>query len=146
MRTTPAPTTTTADGLSDRLSWPLLIVPTLLVAIYAMLSYISLADQATFYDSMDIPTPEHEFLLWSWGGKNTAMVTVLVIGVVTRLRPIVLTSLAMLVVGQLGDLNAGAQSGTNVFVTWIALGLVVLQVLLLILERRGQLLGRGVAD
>ncbi len=119
-----------------RLGWPLLVVPALLILIYGMLSFISLADQTFFYDSMEIPPPENEFLLWSWGGKNTAMLTVLIIGVATRLRSIVLTSLAMLIVGQIGDINAGSQSGTNVFITWIAFGLVMLQLGLLALDHR----------
>ena len=121
---------------SERLAWPLLIVPSMLVVIYGFLSYIALSDQALFYESMDIPAPEHEFLIWSWGGKNSAMVAVLLSGVVTRVRLIVVVSLVMLLVGQLGDVNAGAQSGTNVFVTWIAFALVVVQAALLIWDRR----------
>ncbi|MEM9890305.1 MAG: hypothetical protein AAF962_05535 [Actinomycetota bacterium] len=119
-----------------RLGLPLVVVPGLLVLVYGMLSFISLFDQSSFYSSMDIPTPEHEFLLWSWGGKNSAMVLVLLAGVITRLRPIVITSMAMLLVGQAGDINAGAQSGTNVFVTWIAFGLVVVQIALLVWDHR----------
>lgn len=119
-----------------RLGWPLLVIPGLLILIYGMLSVISLFDQTSFYESMDIPVPEHEFLLWSWGGKNTAMLTVLVAGVLTRLRVVVIISLAMLLVGQLGDINAGAQSGTNVFITWIAFGLVVAQSALLVWDHR----------
>lgn len=133
--------TLTASGSEStiavrRLGWPLLVIPGLLVLIYGMLSVISLFDQTTFYESMDIPIPEHEFLLWSWGGKNTAMITVLVAGLVTRLRVVVMISLAMLLVGQLGDINAGAQSGTNVFITWIAFGLVVAESALLVWDHR----------
>ena len=123
---------------TKRLGWPLLVIPGLLILIYGMLSYLALADQTFFYDSMDIPTPEHEFLLWSWGGKNSAMLAVLVIATVTRLRVLVLTALAMLLVGQLGDINAGAQSGTNVFVTWIAFGLVVVESVLLWRDRQNE--------
>lgn len=119
-----------------RLRWPLLVIPGLLVLIYSMLSYLAFADQSFFYDSMEIPVPENEFLLWSWGGKNSAMVAVLVAGLVTRSRLVVIVSLAMLVVGQLGDINAGAQSGTNVFITWIALGLVAVEAALLWLDQR----------
>ncbi|MEM7274300.1 MAG: hypothetical protein AAF547_14550 [Actinomycetota bacterium] len=121
--------------VTKRLAWPLLIVPVLLVAIYSMLSFLSLGDQDFFYSSMDIPVPNNEFLLWSWGGKNSAMVLVLLAGVVTRVRLVVVISLLMLLVGQAGDINAGAQSGTNVFVTWIAFGLVVVQGLLLLWDR-----------
>ncbi len=71
MTTTLDPNTTTIEV--RRLGLPFLIIPTLLVLIYGMLSFISLSDQTLFYESMDIPVPEHEFLLWSWGGKNTAI-------------------------------------------------------------------------
>ncbi len=130
--------TSALDGqpyVSKRLGWPFLIIPVLLVAIYSMLSYISLADQSTFFSSMDIPEPSNEFLIWSWGGKNSAMVAVLLAGVLTRVRLVVVISLVMLLVGQMGDVNAGAQSGTNVFVTWIAFGLVVAQAGLLLWDR-----------
>ncbi len=139
--------TSALDGrpyTSKRLGWPLLAIPTLLVAIYTMLSYVSLADQSFFYSSMDIPEPSNEFLLWSWGGKNSAMVAVLLAGVITRVRLVVVISLIMLVVGQLGDINAGAQSGTNVFITWIALGLVAAQSALLWWDRSRE--PAGVAD
>ena len=121
---------------TKRLGLPLLIIPGLLILIYGMLTYLAFADQALFYESMDIPTPENEFLLWSWGGKNTAMLTILLVGVVTRLRVLVVAGLLMLIVGQLGDINAGAQSGTNVFITWIALGLVVVEATLLLWDGR----------
>ncbi len=132
MTTTLDPETTTTPA--RRLGLPLLIIPFLLVLIYGMLSFISLGDQTFFYDSMDIPIPDNEFLLWSWGGKNTAMLVVLLAGLVTRLRVVVVTGLVMLLVGQAGDINAGAQSGTNVFITWIAFGLVAAQFALLALD------------
>ena len=118
-------------NLDARLRWPFLVVPALLVLIYGMLSYISLADQSFFYESMEIPVPENEFLLWSWGGKNSAMLAVLVLGIASRRALPVLIAMAMLLVGQFGDINAGAQSGVNVFVTYIALALVVVQLGLL---------------
>lgn len=130
------PTTAPDVLVTKRLRWPLLVIPALLVLIYGMLSYISLADPTTFYDSMDIPVPSNEFLLWSWGGKNSAMVLVLLAGLVTRARLVVVVSLVMLLVGQLGDINAGAQSDTNVFVTWIAFTLVVIQAALLVWDAR----------
>lgn len=131
---------------TDRLPARLLVIPALLVLVYGMLSFISLVDQPFFYESMEIPVPEHSFLLWSWGGKNTAMLVVLAAVLVTRSRTIAVLSLVMLVVGQLGDLNAGAQSGTNVFVTWIALALVVAQTALLVLDRRREMSRDGVRD
>lgn len=127
--------------MSDRLTPRFLVIPGLLVLIYGMLSVISFFDQDGFYSSMDIPVPANEFLIWSWAGKNTAMLTILVIALVTRLRVMVYASLAMLLVGQAGDINAGAQSGTNVFITWIAFGLVVVQIGLLWWERQQQLEG-----
>ncbi len=138
------PTTGSTVGVA-RLGLPLLAIPILLILIYGMLSYLAFADQSFFYESMDIPTPANEFLLWSWGGKNTAMLTVLIIATVTRLRVVMVTALAMLVVGQMGDVNAGAQSGTNVFITWIAFGLVVVQAALLWFDHR-RTAGGGVAS
>ncbi len=112
------------------LSWAVILPSLLLIAIYAMLSVLSLGNQSFFYESMEIPTPTNEFLLWSWGGKNTAILVGLVIATVTRFRTLVLTAMAMLLVMQMGDVNAGAQSGTNVFVTWIAFALTLLQLAL----------------
>ncbi|MEM7284725.1 MAG: hypothetical protein AAF480_00100 [Actinomycetota bacterium] len=98
----------------------------LLMAIYAMLSFIALFDQTSFFESMDIPIPANEFMIWSWAGKNTALLVVMSVAFVTRLRFLVVTTIAMLLVMQAGDVNAGAQSGTNVFVTWIAFALTAL--------------------
>ena len=108
-----------------------LVIPGLLVLIYGMLSYLAFADQDFFYDSMEIPVPSNEFLLWSWGGKNTAMLVALLAGVLTRRSLLMVVAMAVLVTGQMGDVNAGAQSGVNVFVTWIAFGLVVAQTTLM---------------
>ena len=95
---------------TKRLSPPLLIIPGLLILIYAMLSYLAFFDQSFFYESMEIPTPDHEFLLWSWGGKNTAVLLTLVIAAASRLRVLLVTVLVALVAMQIGDVNAGAQS------------------------------------
>ena len=119
--------TTRSTYTTKRLSWQFAVIPAALVLIYTMLSYISLADQDFFYESMEINVPDNEFLLWSWGGKNTAMLTVLATATITRLRVLLVTALAVLVVGQIGDINAGAQSGTNVFITWIAVTLVAIE-------------------
>ena len=113
--------------LTKRYGWRFVVIPGLLVLIYGMLSFISLGDQDFFYESMEINVPDNEFLLWSWGGKNTAMLTVLLVATVTRLRVLLVTAMSVLFVGQMGDVNAGAQSGVNVFVTWIAFSLVVIQ-------------------
>lgn len=129
----------TATGLLDpaaRLRWPMLVPAFLLIAIYTMLSYIGFADQDAFYDSMDIPVPSNEFLLYSWAGKNTAVLLGLTIAVFSRLRILLLTAIAMLFTMQMGDVNAGAQSGVNVFVTWIAFSLTVVQLGLVLLDAR----------
>lgn len=118
------------------LPWRFIVPSGLLIAIYAMLSYVALVDQPFFYESMEIPTPANDFLLWSWGGKNTAVLVGLVVAAVTRYRFMVLAAMAMLVVMQMGDVNAGARSGVNVFVTWIAFALTVLQVGLVIFTDR----------
>ncbi len=129
--------------LTDRIPRLFLLPTILLLAIYTMLSYVALADQNSFYDSMDIPVPANEFLLWSWGGKNTAVLLGLLIGFLTRYRISMLTAIAMLFVMQMGDVNAGAQSGTNVFVTWIAFGLTVLQLALILLAGAKESVGRS---
>ncbi|MEM7094993.1 MAG: hypothetical protein AAF567_18475 [Actinomycetota bacterium] len=121
---------------TKRLRPALLVIPAVLVLIYGMLSWISLGAQSTFFESMEIPQPENEFMIWSWGGKNSAMVAVLISVLVTRARLVAIVSLVMLLVGQVGDVNAGAQSGTNVFVTWIAFALVVAQACLLWWDHR----------
>ncbi|MEM9465368.1 MAG: hypothetical protein AAGA90_08330 [Actinomycetota bacterium] len=137
--TDPSPAIAAPEGLLDpnvRLTWPMLVPAVVLIAIYTMLSYIGFFDQASFYDSMDIPVPSNEFLLYSWAGKNTAVLLGLVIATVTRLRVLVLTAIAMLVTMQMGDVNAGAQSGVNVFVTWIAFALTVAQLAIVVIGAR----------
>ena len=114
----------------------LLLPSVLLIAIYTMLSVIGFFDQASFYDSMDIPVPSNEFLLYSWAGKNTAVLVGVILATLTRLRILVLTAIAMLLTMQMGDVNAGAQSGVNVFVTWIAFSLTVLQAGLIVVDAR----------
>ncbi|MEM9038102.1 MAG: hypothetical protein AAGA99_13490 [Actinomycetota bacterium] len=121
---------------TPKLPWVVVAPGFVLMAIYAMLSFISLGDQSSFYDSMDIPVPENEFLIWSWGGKNTAVLVGLSIAVISRLRFSMLTAIAMLFVMQLGDVNAGAQSGTNVFITWIAVAITVFQLALIVRHAR----------
>ena len=119
-----------------RLGWATMAPSFLLIVIYAMLSFIGFFDQASFYDSMDIPVPSNEFLLYSWAGKNTAVLVGLVVATLTRLRVLVLTAIAMLFTMQMGDVNAGAQSGVNVFVTWIAFALTVAQLAIVLIGAR----------
>ncbi|MEM9747272.1 MAG: hypothetical protein AAF945_11315 [Actinomycetota bacterium] len=124
--------------LTKRYGWRFAAIPGVLVLIYGMLSFISLGDQDFFYESMEINVPDNEFLLWSWGGKNTAMLTVLLVAAITRLRVLLVTAMAVLFVGQMGDVNAGAQSGVNVFITWIAFSLVVIQSVWMFLDWRAE--------
>ena len=108
-----------------------LIPSALLVFIYIMLSYLAFANPGFWYESMGIPTPEHGFLLMSWGGKNNAMVVALLLGVLSRQRLSVAIAMAVLLTGQMGDALAGAQTGVNVFVTYIALAVVIVQLVLM---------------
>ena len=108
-----------------------LIPSAVLLLIYTMLSYLAFADPGFWYESMGIPTPEHGFLLLSWGGKNNAMVVALLLGAISRQRLPVAIAMAVLFTGQMGDAFAGAQTGVNVFVTYIALAFVVVQLVLM---------------
>ncbi|MEM7110929.1 MAG: hypothetical protein AAF614_00750 [Chloroflexota bacterium] len=109
-----------------------------LLLIYGMLSYLAFADPTFWYESMGIPTPEHGFLLLSWGGKNNAMFISLLLGLLSRQRLPVAIALAVLLTGQLGDSFAGAQTGVNVFVTYIGMGFVALQLVFMYLSHGRQ--------
>ncbi len=87
---------------------------------------------------MNIPVPEHGFLLLSWGGKNTAMLVALILGVLSRQRLPILIAMAVLLTGQLGDAYAGAQTGVDVFVTYIAMSLVAIQLVLMLVILRNK--------
>lgn len=133
------PTSASATDLfepSVRLGWAMVAPSFLLIAIYTMLSYLGFADQTFFYESMEIPVPSNEFLLYSWAGKNTAVLLGLIIATLSRLRILVLTVIAMLFTMQMGDVNAGAQSGVNVFITWIAFALTAAQLGLVLVDAR----------
>ena len=115
----------------SKLPYWALIPAAFLLFIYVMLSYLAFADQAFWYESMAIPVPEHAFLLLSWGGKNNAMVMSLLLAVISRQRLPLSIAMAVLFTGQLGDAFAGAQTGVNVFVTYIAMGTVAVQLVLM---------------
>lgn len=121
------------DFLTGNNKLPLwaLIPSAVLLLIYLMLSYLAFANPGFWYESMGIPTPEHGFLLLSWGGKNNAMVISLLLGVLSRQRLPVAIAMAVLFTGQMGDALAGAQTGVNVFVTYIALTFVIIQLALM---------------
>ena len=113
-----------------------LVPALLLIAVYSMLSWLAFSNQTFFFESMTIPIPEHFFMIWSWGGKNTAMVVVILLSAFSRRALPLAIACAMLLTGQIGDLNAGARTDVNVFVTWIALGLTSLQVMVLLVALR----------
>ena len=121
------------DFLTGNNKLPLwaLIPSAVLLLIYLMLSYLAFADPGFWYESMGIPTPKHGFLLMSWGGKNNAMVISLLLGVLSRQRLPLAIAMAVLFTGQMGDALAGAQTGVNVFVTYIALTFVIIQLVLM---------------
>lgn len=100
----------------------------LLVALYAMLSWLAFTNQTFFFESMTIPIPEHFFMIWSWGGKNSAMVSVLLLSIVSRRALPLAIACVMLLVGQIGDVNAGMRTNVDVFITWIALAFTLLQI------------------
>ena len=117
---------------SDRkLPWWLLIVPILLVGIYSMLSCVAFFNPTNFFTSMSIPIPEHNFMILSWGGKNTAIVVGLLLSILSRRVLPLSIMLVVFVTMQFGDINAGARTNVNVFVTYIGLACVILEVLLL---------------
>ena len=109
----------------------LLVVPALLVLLYSMLSWLAFTDSGFFYTSMDIPIPEHGFMLLSWGGKNTAIVVGLLLALLSRRSRPLLIMLAVLLTMQFGDINAGFRTNVNVFITFIGLGGVILEGILL---------------
>lgn len=114
-----------------KLPWWLLVVPGLLVGIYSLLSYVAFSNPNEFFSSMNIPIPEHDFMILSWGGKNTAIVVGLLLSIISR-RILPLTiMLVVLLTMQAGDINAGARTNVNVFVTYIGLFGVILEILLL---------------
>lgn len=104
-----------------------LIVPILLIALYTMLSWLAFTDPTFFYESMTIPIPEHGFMLLSWGGKNTAIVVALLLATISRQRLPLWIMLVALVTMQFGDINAGARTSVNVFITYIGLAMVVME-------------------
>ncbi|MEM9951098.1 MAG: hypothetical protein AAF846_05845 [Chloroflexota bacterium] len=109
-----------------------LIVPALLVALYTMLSWLAFTDPTFFYESMEIPIPEHGFMLLSWGGKNGAIVVALLLATLSRQRLPIWIMLVALVTMQFGDINAGFQTNVNVFITYIGLTMVVIEAGLLV--------------
>ena len=125
------------EFLTGRSKLPLwAVIPSVvLLLIYGMRSYLAFVDQPFWYDSMGIPIPEHAFLLFSWGGKNNAMVVSLLLGLLSRQRLPLAIAMAVLFTGQLGDAFSGAQTGVNVFVTYIAMAFVAIQLVLLFVSQ-----------
>ncbi|MEM8863028.1 MAG: hypothetical protein AAGD96_32355 [Chloroflexota bacterium] len=116
---------------NSKLPWWALIPAVLIILVYGMLSFIAFFNPESWYGSMGIPVPEHAFLLISWGGKNTAMVVSILLALISRQRLPMAIALAVFFTGQLGDTVAGAQTGVNVFVTYIGMGLVAAQLVVM---------------
>lgn len=115
----------------------LLIPPVLLILIYSMLSWLAFTDPIFFHESMTIPVPGHGFMLLSWGGKNTAIVVGLLLATLSRQLLPILIMMAVLLTMQFGDINAGARTNVNVFITYIGLALVALELVLIWVTQRG---------
>lgn len=113
------------------LPWWSLVPAVLLIAIYTLLSWLAFRNQTFFFESMAIPIPEHFFMIWSWGGKNTAMIVVVLLSLLSRRALPMAIACSMLLVGQMGDVNAGMRTNVNVFVTWIAFAVTLVQIALL---------------
>ncbi len=106
----------------------LLLIPVILILIYGMLSGYAYIDPEGFYEVMEIPYPAHEFFIQSWAGKNTAMLTVLLLSTLSRRLLPLMIAMIMLLVGQAGDAVAGARTDVDVFITYIALALTLIQI------------------
>ena len=119
---------------SSKLPWWALIPAVLIILVYSMLSYIAFFDPASWYSSMGIPQPEHGFIITSWGGKNTAMVVSILLALISRRRLPMAIALAVFFTGQIGDAVAGAQTGVNVFITYIGMGLVAAQLVAMLIS------------
>lgn len=111
-----------------------MICPWLLVIVYSFLSWLAFADPTTFYTSMNIPIPEHGFVLLSWGGKNTAIVVALILANLSRQRFPLIMMLTALLTMQFGDINAGIRTDVDVFVTFVGMGLVLIEAVLLAID------------
>ncbi len=78
-------------------------------------------------------------MLLSWGGKNTAIVVGLLLAMLSRQRLPILIMMAVLLTMQFGDINAGMRTNVNVFITYIGLAFVLLQLILIgVIERNNQ--------
>lgn len=81
-----------------------------------------------------MPQINHDFTIISWAGKNTAVVVGLLLAILTRKKIPLLIFMAVLFTMQMGDVYAGAKTGVNVFVTYIALSLVLVETIILFIS------------
>ena len=116
---------------TERLPLWVLIPSVFIILVYSMLSFLAFTNPEFFYTSMTIPIPEHGFMLLSWGGKNTAMVMGILLATLGRRALPLVIMMGVFLTGQFGDINAGAQTNVNVFVTYIGMGFVILQLIIL---------------
>lgn len=113
--------------MNEKISIKYLVIPFLLILLYGMLSYLAFFNHAFFFESMNMPTPNHDFLIWSWGGKNTALVVGLIGATYLRHKQSLIIMLIALLVMQLGDINAGLRTNVDVFITYVGMALVLIQ-------------------
>ena len=116
---------------TERLPLWVLIPSVFIILVYSMLSFLAFTNPEFFYTSMTIPIPEHGFMLLSWGGKNTAMVMGILLATLGRRALPLVIMMGVFLTGQFGDINAGAQTNVNVFVTYIGMGFIILQLIIL---------------
>ena len=125
--------------MDKKISFGYLIIPFLLILLYGMLSYLAFFNQVFFFESMNMPIPNHDFLIWSWGGKNTAIVVALVGMTFLRSKQGLLVILLALIVMQLGDINAGLRTNVDVNLTYLGLALVLIEIVILLFLKKEKL-------
>lgn len=113
----------------SHLPWWALIIPALLILLYGWLSWLAWFDPIWFYGSMK--TTEQGFLLFSWGGKNAAIVVGLLLASIYRRKPPLIIALVTLIVTQLVDIFAGVKTDVTTSLGYVGLTLVMIELFLL---------------
>lgn len=111
------------------LPWWLLIIPALLVLLYGALSWIVWIEPTWFHSAMK--TTEQGFLLFSWAGKNAALVIALLLATIARQSLPLIIILVALIVTQLNDIFAGVRTDVTTNLSYIGLTLVMIELFLL---------------
>jgi len=120
MQTKPSP---------NYLPWWILIIPVLLILLYGWLSWQAWFDPTWFYGSMK--ATEHGFLLFSWGGKNAAILVGLLLASIYRRKLPLVIALMTLIVAQLSDIFAGVKTDVTTSLSYVGLILVMIELFLL---------------